>query len=150
MSRSELKSIVKECLIEILNEGFRSVQAPSMPRQVAEQRARSNRPTFDPKLDSPISKRGPTDALRNAIKEGAGGNPVLADMLADTAMTTLPSQLGHGDSMGTPMEGTSMRPGGQHATAQQEQFVGNPDEVFGDGSARWADLAFMDVAKKTA
>ena len=151
-SRSELKAIVKECLIEILNEGIGQMQGSrtARPAAVTEQRTRSNRPAFDPRLDTPTNKRGPTEALRNAIKEGSGGNPVLADMLADTAMTTLPAQLGGGDRMGTPLEGTSVRPGGQHAVMQQEQFNGNPDEVFGDSSARWADLAFMDVAKKTA
>jgi hypothetical protein len=72
----------------------------------------------------------------------------MADILADTAMTTLPMQLGH--------EPPTHSGGGSHGIVQQEQFHGDPTEVFGagghmreDGSSHWADLAFMP-AKKSA
>lgn len=155
-SRDQLKQIMKELLVEILSEGLGNVQhAASSPPghapivgMASEQRAANGRrkPAFDPRLDNPVSNgRKPTDALRDAIMRESRGNPVLADMLADTAMTTLPAQLAHGDGGA---------PSGTTATSQQEQFNGSPADVFGaaaepraDGSTHWADLAFMPAKK---
>jgi hypothetical protein len=157
LSRAELKLVVKECLLEILSEGLGTVAPQARPQpsrnpingSIREQRNR--RPTFDPRLDTPV--KGASNDLKEAIKRGSGGNPMLADMLADTAMTTLPSQLSGGDSMGMPSPGG----GGIGKIAQQEQFSGSPEEVFGeaamprsDGSSHWADLAFMGQDKKSA
>lgn len=164
-SRDQLKALMKELLIEILSEGLGNVQParPSVPTgRIAgtqmEQRLANGRrkPQFDPRLDSPVGGRMPTDALKEAVKRGSGGNPIMADILADTAMTTLPSQLSQGDSMGQPMVGGRMSVTRDHAPTQQEQFHGDPAEVFGlggqmreDGSSHWADLAFMSVGKKS-
>lgn len=156
MSRDELKAIVKGLLVELLSEGLGTVglaeaHAPATGARsgvgggVREQRPAARRPpAFDPRLDTPVAGgRQPTDALRETIKRESGGNPLMADLLADTAMTTLPAQLAHGDS-GAP------RSGGAHGPAQQEQFHGAPEEVFGDGAGRWADLAFAEPKKKSA
>jgi hypothetical protein len=127
----------------------RSSTRPASP-SVAE--GRSSRPAFDPRLDTPIvGGRNPTQALKEAIKQNSGGNPVMADILADTAMTTLPNQLSNGDSMGMPGLGTTV-----NRAPLQEQFSGEVDDVFGDvaapradGSSYWSDLAFMP-SKKSA
>lgn len=162
-SREQLKALVKELMIEALTEGLGAglQQARTMPirsaspERVSERRAPVNnrqRLAFDPRLDTPIQGRTPSDALKETIKRESGGNPVMADILADTAMTTLPSQLSHGDSMGG-SSGISR----DHLSTQQEQFHGDPAEVFGeaaqmrdDGSSHWADLAFMTPGKKSA
>ena len=155
MSRDQLKSLVKECLLEILNEGLGNVsQAPSQfqpPPQrqlngVSESRSRQ-RP-FDSRLDTPLNGgRAPTSALKNAIKESAGGNPLMESIFADTARTTLASQISHGD-VGTPPPGSSHS--GRGGPVQQEQFSGDPEQIF-EGASRWASLAFMDgPGKKTA
>lgn len=155
-SQNQLKALVKELLIEILQEGLGGrTQAVSQPVIEGRQRVPqgTRRPTFDPRLDTPlVGGRQVTNALRDAVKRESGGSSVLADILADTAITTLPSQLSHGDSMGRPSVGGMSRP----SVAQQEQFNGEPAEVFGeaaemraDGSSHWADLAFMST-KKTA
>ena len=171
-SRDQLKALMKEILIEILSEGLGNVPAPRanpMPRtpggptgRVNEQRQAQpgrRRPDFDPRLDTPVGARTPTDALKEAVKREAGGNPIMADILADTAMTTLPTQLGAGDSMGQPMVGNGVQASlsRNHAPTQQEQFHGDPAEIFGeaaqmreDGSSHWADLAFMPSGKKPA
>lgn len=158
-TRDQLKSLMKELLVEILSEGLGNVQAsasrPPAPGRVPisgavrEGRLPSGRrqPTFDPRLDSPVSNgRTPTDAMRNAVLESAGGNPMMADILADTARTTLPTQLSADGPMGRSGQGP----------AQQEQFQGDPSEIFeggqvrDDGSSHWADLAFAGSSKKTA
>ena len=158
MSRNALKAIVKECLVEILNEGLGNVQFVSQAPRVTEQRQRQvsrPRPAYDPALDTRSGLH--TDALKSAIKEGSGGNPMLAEMLADTAVTTLPEQLKHGDRAGRQQEGTGMPVSAAPALSQQEQFKGNPDEIFtgaaspgADGTSYWADLAFAPAAKKLA
>jgi hypothetical protein len=145
-TREQLKSIVKECLIEILNEGIGGVHSQPAGRVIvkgiAEQRSNSRRrPAFDPRLDTPLpGNLQPSDELKETIRRNAGGNPLLAEIFTDTAMTTLPEMIAHGDT------GSSMGQGGgsvsrDHAPTQQEQFTGTPDEVFG-GSSNWADLAF--------
>lgn len=159
MSREQLKALVKECLLELLSEGLGDVSSlparrePIPPRMpiagASEARNRSRRaPDFDPRLDTPVGPgRAPTAALKEAIKREAGGNPIMESIFADTAKTTLAQQLAHGD-VGTPPPGSS----GGGKLAQQEQFNGAPEQVFGEEAAsRWADLAFMDApAKKTA
>ena len=158
MSRDQLKALVKECLLELLSEGLGDVsrmparREPIPPRMpiagVSEQRSRARpRQDYDPRLDTPIGPgRQPTNALKDAIKREAGGNPIMESIFADTARTTLPAQLQAGDTGGM---GGGVAPSGP---AQEEKFVGTPEQVFGEETAsRWADLAFMDApAKKTA
>jgi hypothetical protein len=161
MSREQLKALVKECLLELLSEGLGDVASaprrePVPPRVpiagVAESRNRARRvPEFDPRLDTPVGPgRTPTAALKDAIKRNAGGNPIMESIFADTARTTLPAQLAHGDVGALPTGGgPAAAPGGP---VQQEQFNGEPEQVFGEEAAsRWASLAFMDgPSKKTA
>lgn len=155
-SREQLKMLVKECLLEILNEGLGGAQpmrSPARNPQISGTSAVSEgrrRQAFDPRLDTPVSRPAPRapDPFHEAVKREAGGNPVMAAILADTARTTLPTMMSHGD----PSSGQ----GSPSMISQQEQFHGTPEEVFGeaammrpDGSSHWADLAFAP-AKKTA
>lgn len=137
--RETLKAIVKELLLEILNEGLQNTSsvpsvAPRTPVNVHEHRRRIS---FDPNLDrriSPMPSRTPSPQLLDAVKRESGGNSIMESILADTARTTLPSMLSN-DSVAAP--------------AAQEQFTGTPEEVFGEESAsRWASLAFMDGSPK--
>jgi hypothetical protein len=167
-SRDQLKALMKELLVEILNEGLGGVnsspsagrpQQPTGRAPVGEQRQLGGRrkPAFDPKLDTrPAGGFSPSNTLKEAIRIEAGGNPMMADILADTAMKTLPQQLANGDRMGQPSLGSSMSPasfGGGSPGAGQEQFNGDPSEMFeggaarSDGSSHWADLAFMPAKK---
>jgi hypothetical protein len=147
-SRVQLKAIIKEIMVEILSEGLGSM-APaasvSHSRITGEQRTRPRAAAFDPRLDTPLGSGRASASLKEAIKLESGGNPIMADIFADTARTTLPTQLANGDRMGAaPMGHTPHSPG-----AGQEQFSGDPNEVFGEASNHWADLAFMS-AKKAA
>jgi len=76
--------------------------------------------------------------MQETIKRESGGNPIMADIFKDTAMTTLPTMQAHGDT------GASAG----SAPMLQEQFNGNPEDVFGEETAgRWANLAFAVVKK---
>jgi len=140
-SRDELKTIVKQCLIEILSEGIGANKflAPQTQKisGFSEQRTRmGSRQGFDPALDTPVKQ--PPSQLKEAIRREAGGNKLMESIFADTAATTM---MVSGDG-GAPV----------HAMTQQEQFSGNPEQVFGEESAgRWASLAFADSpVKKSA
>jgi len=146
LTREGLKAIVKELLLEVLREGIGGpvpTSSTSSPARLQPGPQRPRRQAFDPALDTPVVRQ--SDSLREAIRRESGGNPVMADILADTAATTLREQLSHGE----PVEG---RPSAGHV----EQFNGEVSDVFGasagegDGSSHWADLAFMPSMKKTA
>jgi hypothetical protein len=152
ISRDQLKALVKECLVEILNEGLAGGQPirTTMPQRpiagVSEQRSVRRKPAFDPSLDRPVTTgRTPTHHLKEAVKREAGGNPIMEAIFADTARTTLPSMLAVGDSNAMPEPGST----GGGGLVQQEQFHGTPEQVFGEETAgRWADLAFAEPTPK--
>lgn len=146
MTRGQLKSLVKECLLELLRDGLGDTQqvlAPPMPQRQAvagmqESRAPQQK-KFDPRLDTPIGKPKPAVPMQ-AIKQVAAGNSVMESIFADTAATTLVEQAQSGDRGGA----TTSMP----ALSQTEHFNGNPEDVFGEASAHWASLAFMELPKK--
>lgn len=137
ISRQELKKIVKECLVEILNEGLSgelSVTEAASHRQLRQTLRKGSR------VNEQHSRMpSPTAALQDAIKREAGGNPLMEEIFADTAMNTLPRMISAGDN------GSSFLP----SVAQQEQFVGTPEEHFGeDVASKWAMLAFANTPKR--
>lgn len=131
VTRQQLKSIVKECLVEILAEGIGSTK-----KSIQEVASRTNN-VVSKKPNSVQSRRGEhtkySQAMAETIKREAGGNSIMAEILADTAVTTLPSML-------------------KESAIQHEQPVGSvervvadstPEELFGDDAAsKWAQLAF--------
>jgi hypothetical protein len=162
LTRSELKLLIKECLVEILSEGLGNVQAsasrPPAPGRapiagsIREARTPGSgggrkKPDFDPRLDTPVGGRTPTAALKESIRVNAGNNPVMADILADTARNTLPNMVAGDRQLGQVSEAAAS---GGPGLQQVEQINGTPEQVFGEETAgRWADLAFMP-SKKSA
>lgn len=158
LTRAELKLLIKEVLVEILNEGLGNVSpTPKLPLAgraplsgaVREARAGGKRqPDFDPRLDTPVGGKKPNNQLKEAIRATAGNDPIMASILRDTASTTLPL-LAADRNLGRVDEEMA---GGKPGIQQVEQIVGTPEEVFGEETAgRWADLAFMDgPGKKSA
>ena len=138
MSKSDLKAVVKECLLEILQEGL----ASSLPVQRNFLSQQQSKNVFAEKTKSSNVEqmsKAPSNALRNAIKAEAGGNKIMEAILADTAASTLPKML-QNEGRKQPMP-----------TGTVEQIVAstNPEEIFGSEiSSKWADLAFMDSIKK--
>jgi len=118
VSREALKNIVKECLIEILQEGIGGI-VTKRPQQQVETR----------KITPVPQRPKQSSALLNAIKEVSEGNPLMAEIYADTAKTTLPNMLSEGSE-------------GKPSLNNVEQFNGAPEEVFGEAASTWADLAF--------
>lgn len=138
LSKSELKQIVKECLVEILNEGLggAAIQPPVQKNQYQSPVSRS----LSDSVKRPVPR--PTPQLREAIMREAGGNKVMESILADTAASTLPKFLQAGDGK-TPMPAVGA------GIAEQLVAQANPEDLFGDeATSKWASLAFMDSPTK--
>ncbi len=148
MSREDLKQIVKECLVQILSEGLSAAgdlvtksRAQRHSRPAPKPARQTNSRQFSSSLDSPVQQRrgatsGMQAALAAAVKMESKGDSVLADILAETAVTTLPQQL---DAEGP------MSPDLSELSGRQEE----PETVFDDstGDSHWADVAFAAPVK---
>jgi len=156
-TRSELKSLVKECLVELLSEGLASrptlseAPAPGRKHAVATSapippRSKSsalNSVVFGSSTSKSQSaaparavaqehSRSTATAIAESIS-GLTSDPIMSQIFADTAATTLQEQA----------QAESARPG----SASTSELVGDPGSLF-EGSSNWAALAFSDPIKR--
>lgn len=157
-TRNELKDLVKECLVEILSEGLvpsssRSIHASDVSPIVEERQSsrasstprrgalppRSQSPALNSTVynSAPVKRPVPSPAPRRpAIMESVGqltSDPIMSQILADTAMTTLQEQIG----------AESSKPG----SPSMEESIGSPADLF-EGAQNWATLAFSDPGSR--
>lgn len=134
LNRSALKSLVKECLVELLSEGLADTEAAlveSAPRRRKTKRqppAPQRRPALDTvKFDNAV------DSSVSALTE----DPVMSSIFSDTARTTLQEQLSE--------EGRSAHNSQVFAhgdPAAKAIAAADPSDIFGGASQNWAALAF--------
>ena len=157
ISRSGIKSIVKECLIEILEEGI-SPSSMTMSEGRAPSRTRTSRSRHQdtsrvngrefinnrrPALDN--MRVGGDPSVDSAISQAASSmtsDPVLSSIFADTARTTLQEQFGAERSGPGGMTLPTAAAGDQFA---REMSMSDPSEVFSEASSKWAHLAFSET-----
>ncbi len=137
LTKNQLKSIVKECLVEILSEGLASsadimVEAREKPRVVKKKRTQRAQPARNPALDEVAFNRA-AEQRASSITD----DPIMQSILADTARTTLQEQA-HADK--TP--GASL----VESVAPGKNIEDIP--IFTEGAQNWAALAFAE--KKTS
>ena len=153
LDKTELKSIIKECLIEILAEGL----APDPSDHRAKKRmtesfggsARKKNsgskttPRRKSHLDS-IRMGDATDAqarkranITNQKVSKITSDPMMQDILKDTAATTLVEQ-------GTSSTNSSMPSHASRPADKAAQLAGqhDPTELFAESAQNWATLAF--------
>ena len=152
LTRANLKMLVKECLVELLAEGLSdnvsvlreslirpaaSTSSPVSGRRGKFQAEKSLHPPKNPALDATNF-----DSAVNTAVQGLTNNPMMADIFADTARTTLQEQLSAGrpGSGGGPVDMTE-------AFDAPEGDVSNMD-VFSDAAKNWEALAFGSSSKK--
>lgn len=134
MTRGQLKSIVKECLVEILSEGIanddpkttNTLKESSRSRrreriQAEEARLQQHRQKFEVRVEDTVSN--------------VTSDPIMQSILADTAKTTLQEQMQH-DGPNTPSA-----PGLTGASGPAGPGI-NLDEIFSGPKQNWSDLAF--------
>ena len=135
LTKSALKSIVKECLVEILAEGIgstatlqegvkKSTVSAEARRQAEEKRLEQHRKKFEVKVDNTVSEL--TD------------DPIMQSIFAETAKTTLQEQMQH-DS----------RPGSSTGQPTPEMISGNSsgidlENIFEGAASNWSQLAFAE------
>jgi hypothetical protein len=152
LSKSVLKEIVKECLVEILAEGLmstddraasarktsslkESISLVSSDIQSLGKTKKKNRTKFLDNIDFKDSNRSANNKL-DEIAASVTKDPVLSEMLIDTAHTTLQEQLAADSKRG-------YAPTTSGDTAQRAVAESNPEDLFGDETAgKWASLAF--------
>lgn len=140
MNRSELKSIVKECLLEILMEGVAAkpstkpavVESKQRPAQKQNEKAQParNRPGLDLILHGSSIRPNQTQPMRThdplaaVAKDLAGGNDVMASIFADTAKTTLTQQgINETARPSNPIVDTGIDPSTMFASSKNWEFL---------------------------
>lgn len=124
ITKSELKQIVKECLVEIFSESL------------------TNRPVIHsaPAQQTPIRRKVQEDYMRMGEIKVKTGDAVLDDILKDTARTTLPSM----------MEAEGKKQPSSSDPFSRIVESSTPEQIFGnDAASKWATLAFADPTKKS-
>lgn len=135
VSKDQFKTLIKECLVEILAEGLgnnlvesRGFKQPVKKIQgVAKTPVRSQKPAYNPALDE-------------VVKFEAGGNSIMQEILADTAAKTLPA------IMEAERSGPVLSSHGPGAT-KEDLIVAQttPEELFGaDMVSKWSSVAFAE------
>jgi len=131
LSRSKLKSLIKECIVEVLSEGLGSTSSPAKINESVAPRKKQTEPR---KIKSVLDSIK-FDSKVNETAASLTNDPVMQSIFSDTAKTTLQEQLNHS---------SAPAPGSDRAT--HAAAAADPTELFG-GSSNWAALAFTDGEK---
>jgi len=140
VTRQQLKSIVKECLVEILAEGIGAGVKTSIneTKKKIHRNIHTSNSSISPQHNESKLKMQSL-ALKEAIRLESGGNNIMESILTDTAEKTLPAML-ENDRMKMP-----------RITGKIENIVAShqPEELFGqETTSKWAQLAFAGIPKK--
>lgn len=148
LSKGIIKEIVKECLIELLAEGLvsnnRHNQIPKKAKTLKENMIMSSgsgkktHPSYLESINFKNSKQThQKNEKLNQIASSVTKDPILSEMLMDTAHTTLQDQIAAESKKG-------YVPSGAGDQAQQiVESSSDPSELFGEEtSSKWAALAF--------
>lgn len=168
-SKVMLKTLVKECLIEILAEGLINNNQEATVREKRELRGMvqesydraavqrtqtvipdqqslsTPRPSYLDSIKMGISNSQPetrhvTNSVQNKVKR-ITNDPIMSDILADTAVTTLREQ------------SESRRPAGPIISQSGDKAAkivdsASPEQLFGESASKWANLAFAPSIRK--
>ena len=134
LSRSKLKLVIKECLLEILNEGLG--ETSEIIREAKVKRKKIKKSIFD-QLDDGLSDSGKrsikfNNSVRTAVS-AATDDPVLQKILEETAKTTFQDQIQHESS--SPSFQTNLNP----MTASPSAGL-DIDTLFESASKNWGEV----------
>ena len=150
-SRNQLKSLVKECLVEILEEGIGTpgaqLQESRSRRSASKQPATHTRRRGLDNITYGSKKKVENPDFKNNVKQSVRSltpDPVLQAIFSDTAKTTLQEQINDNGSNSTAEAQIAM----QGDSASREMIQSDPMSMFGESSQNWAALAFSDPSTK--
>lgn len=168
LSRSVLKEIVKECIVEIFEESFFS-DGPVLSESRSDRRqnisskrsATSRRPKVSNNQAQHLGKRSSLDTIsynqseQKTVKNEAydrkisnitsqlTSDPVMAEIFKDTANSTLQTQTSAESSRA---RGPTVLAAGDSAALAMHNS--DPTELFAESASKWATLAFADPVIK--
>ena len=155
INRSSLKLIVKECLVEILQEGLSGTESTNFISESSnglkrpKRRSAPRRNALD-LIQHSASEKNKNQDFDKRIKNNVSSmtdDPVLSDILSDTAKTTLQEQFS-ADRKGP--SGTILPSSANGDVAARAVAASSPEDIFGnDVSSKWAKLAFGRESKKS-
>lgn len=139
--RSELKGIVKECLLEILSEGIGSNNQDVVTENQYHNKPRLKSRTKSEDREGSVYRQKKDNFKSKKLKNtNLTTDPILNELLADTAQTTLQEQVAADSKRG--IATMSAQQGDAAARAASNS---NPTELFGEQAAsKWSKLAFFD------
>lgn len=136
VSKSLLKEIVKECLVEILAEGITGGDVKSLKENVENvsySQSKNIQKMLPPKSRKKVSNKKFKENTKKVIS-ATTKDPVMAALLEDTANTTLQEQ--------NSADGPANFAGKPTDNASKIVSQSDPSELFGEASNNWAHLAF--------
>ena len=133
LTKNQLKSIVKECLVEILSEGLASSN-DIMVEASSKKPTRTNRVTPTKAKRNPALDEVKFNDAAQARAASITNDPIMQSILADTAKSTLQEQVRADRGQGA----VSM----QETAAPGKNIEDIP--IFAEGAQNWAALAFTD------
>ena len=137
VSRSMLKGIVKECLVELLAEGLSGGDTRELNESISNNAASFKNSVK--RTQKPAAKKVVNESFEENTRKvisNTTSDPVMASLLEDTAKTTLQEQ----------NSADSSNRFSAKATDSYSRAVDSSDpvELFGEASNNWAALAFSD------
>lgn len=140
--RSELKEIVKECLVEILAEGIGNsnnsiVENSNSFRRVNSNRTKKRKSHLDNIVYNQKIEEKKKNIKEHVMTSNITSDPILNELLADTAVSTLQEQHAAEGKRGS---GPSVAAAGDNAAKIVDRS--DPSDLFGESSNKWAELAF--------
>jgi len=129
VNKNMLKSVVKECLVEILSEGIQV-------SNITETRARKPKPT-----SSKTKKENPNfhNTIKNTVSNMTS-DPILAQIFTDTAKTTLQEQYNKEIPQSPNISETGGIDGIPPSPGSHLDTGADPQDL--PGAQNWAKLAF--------
>ena len=155
LSRTVLKEIVKECIIEIFEESFFTQASLVSEGRKNNNRKRRARPvTTNPRsnhlnnityeknnsLNNAVTHNTTFNSKINEITSNLTSDPIMADIFKDTASTTLQKQNNSNGRNGMVVTG------GDEASMTVSNS--DPTELFAESAGKWATLAFAEQIKR--
>ena len=144
VSKELLKEIVKECLVEILAEGLTGGSTTQLSESIETVSPRKTRKSPSSRIMKNMlpSKKVVNEKFEENTRQvisRATKDPVMAELLADTAKTTLQEQ----NASDQPNKFTAQPLDAISRTVAES----DPTELFGEAASSWAQLAFAGNAE---
>lgn len=141
MSRTQLKSLIKECLVEVLIDGLNPGSGEDFLQEAKSRKTRTSKDRAAPRTRRPALDNVRFDQKINDSVSACTEDPILGNILADTARTTLQEQISNDSSNISHNHQVSMN----GDPAAQMAAKNDPSDMFGEASNNWATLAFGKV-----